>query len=131
MNRSPSPSLALAMLAVLTIAAGVVNCTERGNAQSGNWGDGHHENHDWYRTLKDRRGLSCCNGDESHGDCRPVQAKLDQNGAWQAFIGGAWKLVPPEAVLDPNVNRQPLHAHVCATRETDHIYCFVPGGAGG
>jgi hypothetical protein len=96
----------------------------------GQWGDGHARNHDWYRLLRDRKGVSCCNGDPSHGDCRPAQARQDESGQWRVYLGGRWVPVPPQAVLDPALNRQPLHAHVCAHPDTNYIYCFLPAGDG-
>ena len=63
-------------------------------AQSGNRGDGHAENHDWYRTLKTKSGWSCCSGDEGHGDCRPVLAHQRQDGEWEAYFSGAWQEIP-------------------------------------
>jgi hypothetical protein len=96
----------------------------------GDWGHGHAPNHDWYRLLRDRKGVSCCNGDASHGDCRPAQARQDADGQWQVYLAGRWTPVPPQAVLDPTLNRQPLHAHICAQRQTNYIYCFLPGGGG-
>lgn len=97
---------------------------------SGEWNDGHAANHDWYSQLRDHRGVSCCNGDPDHGDCRPVRARQDAHGNWEAFFGGQWRLVPGSAVLDPASNRNPLEAHICAHRLTNYVYCFVPGGGG-
>jgi hypothetical protein len=112
-------------------AAMCVSDVRQGELHEGEWGRQHAPNHDWYRLLHDHRGVSCCNGDPSHGDCRPAQARQDADGNWRVYLGGEWVIVPPEAVLDSSANRQPLHAHICAQRQTDYIYCFIPGSAGG
>ena len=96
----------------------------------GKWGHGHALNHDWYSQLRDSRGVSCCNGDADHGDCRPAQARQEGDGTWRVWLDGSWIPVPPQAVLDPHLNRDPLHAHICAHRETNYIYCFLPGAGG-
>ncbi len=101
-----------------------------GQQPDGKWGHGHALNHDWYSQLRDSRGVSCCNGDADHGDCRPAQARLDGDGTWSVLLDGLWVPVPPQAVLDPHLNRDPLHAHICAHRETNYIYCFLPGASG-
>ena len=74
-------------------------------AQSGDWGDGHAANHDWYRTLKTKSGWSCCSGDQGHGDCRPVQAHQRQDGDWEAYFNGSWQEIPPDAILRDDLNR--------------------------
>src|SRR5262245_30395830 len=76
-------------------------------AQSGEHGDGHAQNHDWYRSLKTKSGWSCCNGDEGHGDCRPVRARQSFDGQWEAFYNGSWQHIPPDAILRDDLNRQP------------------------
>lgn len=101
-----------------------------GGSGVGKWGNGHGQNHDWYRLLHDHRGVSCCNGDASHGDCRPAQARQDVEGNWTVYLGGQWVSVPPQAVLDSSLNRQPLHAHICAAKQSNYIYCFIPGADG-
>jgi hypothetical protein len=97
-------------------------------AQSGNRGDGHAENHDWYRTLKTKSGWSCCSGDEGHGDCRPVLAHQRQDGEWEAYFSGAWQEIPRDAILRDELNRVPLHAHIC--ERAGFVYCFLKGGGG-
>lgn len=98
------------VLIALVAHAGAVVVREPAHAQSGNRGDGHAENHDWYRTLKTKSGWSCCSGDESHGDCRPVQAHQRQDGDWEAYFDGSWQEIPPDAILRDELNRVPLHA---------------------
>ena len=97
-------------------------------AQSGNRGDGHAEHHDWYRTLKTKSGWSCCSGDEGHGDCRPVQAHQRQDGEWEAYFSGTWQEIPADAILRDELNRVPLHAHIC--ERAGFVYCFLRGGGG-
>ena len=94
---------------------------------SGQHGQGHAENHDWYRELKQPgTGYSCCNGTANgiEGDCRPTRAYLQDDGTWRALIDGRWVEVPPRVVLKqlaPDGN-----SHVCASR-SGLIYCFLGG----
>jgi hypothetical protein len=96
-------------------------------AQSGNHGEGHAENHDWYRELKQPgTNMSCCNGTMNgiEGDCRPTRAYVDDSGTWRALMDGKWIVVPPRVVLQ---SLAPDGAsHICANR-TGTIYCFMGG----
>ena len=96
-------------------------------AQSGIHGEGHAENHDWYRALKQPgTNMSCCNGTLNgiEGDCRPTRAYIDDNGTWRALMDGKWTIIPPRAVLQ---SLAPDGAsHICANR-TGTIYCFMGG----
>ena len=125
-------ALALVAAIVLLAFAAAVLAIEpaRGQTggQSGMRGDGHAEHHDWYRTLKTKSGWSCCNGDEGHGDCRPVQAHQRQDGEWEAYFSGAWQEIPADAILRDELNRVPLHAHIC--ERAGFVYCFLKGGGG-
>jgi hypothetical protein len=94
---------------------------------SGQHGQGHAENHDWYKELKQPgTGYSCCNGTANgiEGDCRPTRAYLQDDGTWRALIDGRWVEVPPRVVLKqlaPDGN-----SHICASR-SGLIYCFLGG----
>jgi hypothetical protein len=118
--RSRSVVVSVALLASLSIGP-------RAFAQSGNHGEGHAENHDWYRELKQPgTNMSCCNGTMNgiEGDCRPTRAYVDDNGIWRALIDGRWIVVPPRVVLQslaPDGG-----SHICANR-TGTIYCFMGG----
>jgi hypothetical protein len=96
------------------------------NAQ-GQHGQGHAQNHDWYKELKQPgTGYSCCNGTVNgvEGDCRPTRAYLQDDGTWRALIDGRWVPVPPRVVLKqlaPDGN-----SHICASR-SGLIYCFLGG----
>lgn len=79
----------------------------------------------WYRSLRDARGLSCC--DEA--DCRPVPYRAI-GGRMEVFIGRAtfgaqapeaWMRVPPEAIL---VRENPTGAAV-ACFFGGRVACFV------
>jgi len=99
----------------------------RVHAQDGYHGQGHAENHDWYKELKQPgTGYSCCNGTANgiEGDCRPTRAYLQDDGTWRALIDGRWVQVPPRVVLKqlaPDGN-----SHICASR-SGLIYCFLGG----
>ncbi len=94
-------------------------------AQDGHYGQGHAENHDWYKDLKQPgTGYSCCNGDAAHGDGRPTRAYQTERGTWRALVDGRWQPVPPSVVLKqlaPDGN-----SHVCAGK-SGMIYCFIGG----
>ena len=100
-------------------------CAPRNTA--GNHGQGHAENHDWYKELKQPgTGYSCCNGTVNgiEGDCRPTRAYLQDDGTWRALIDGRWVEVPPRVVLKqlaPDGS-----SHICASR-SGLIYCFLGG----
>jgi hypothetical protein len=118
--RSRSVVLSIAVLASLAVGLRV-------HAQSGNHGEGHAENHDWYKELKQPgTNMSCCNGtaDGIEGDCRPTRAYIDDNGTWRALMDGKWIVVPPRVVLQslaPDGG-----SHICANR-SGTIYCFMGG----
>jgi hypothetical protein len=120
--------LAVAALLVLLVAAGFATCQGPALAQSGEHGDGHATNHDWYKNLRTPQGYSCCNADETGGDCRPVQARPREDGRWEAYFGGQWQPVPPERILPDRLNRVPLHAHIC--EQDGYVRCFLRGGGG-
>ena len=93
----------------------------------GQHGQGHAENHDWYKELKQPgTGYSCCNGTVNgiEGDCRPTRAYIQDDGSWRALIDGRWVVVPPRVVLKqlaPDGS-----SHICASR-SGLIYCFLGG----
>ena len=102
-------------------------CGPRALAQSGTHGEGHTENHDWYRELKQPgTNMSCCNGTMNgiEGDCRPTRAYVDDNGTWRALMDGKWTIVPPRTVLQSLAPDG--RSHICANR-TGTIYCFMGG----
>jgi len=119
------------LLVCLLVCAAVglrVHAQDREPAEySGQHGQGHAENHDWYKELKQPgTGYSCCNGTANgiEGDCRPTRAYLQDDGTWRALIDGRWVEVPPRVVLKqlaPDGN-----SHVCASR-SGLIYCFLGG----
>ena len=118
--RTLSVVFSIALLASLALGP-------RALAQSGNHGEGHAENHDWYRELKQPgTNMSCCNGTMNgiEGDCRPTRAYVDDNGTWRALMDGKWTIVPPRAVLQSLAPDG--RSHICANR-TGTIYCFMGG----
>ena len=129
-------NLAVLALIVLIALGAAIALIEPARGQSGGPlgdaqgrpGDGHAENHDWDRTLKTKSGWSCCSGDEGHGDCRPVRAHQRLDGEWEAYFGGSWQEIPPDAILHDELNRVPLHAHIC--ERAGFVYCFLRGGGG-
>jgi hypothetical protein len=115
-------SVVVSVVTLVCVAVGL-----RVHAQNGNFGQGHAENHDWYKELKQPgTGYSCCNGTTNgiEGDCRPTRAYLQDDGTWRALVDGRWVEVPPRVVLKqlaPDGN-----SHICASR-SGLIYCFLGG----
>lgn len=94
---------------------------------SGYYGQGHTENHDWYRDLKQPgTGFSCCNGSASSsgGDCRPTRAYINDDGMWYALLDGRWVPVPPRVVLKQLAPDG--RSHICASKN-GMIHCFLGG----
>lgn len=91
-------------------------------------GQGHAENHDWYKDLKQPvSGGSCCNAltADGEGDCRPATVWRDEAG----IVRWGRQIVPHSAVLPDYKNHQPLTGHIC--ERNGRIYCALVGGAGG
>lgn len=61
----------------------------------------------------------CCND----RDCRPTQARLADDGLWEAWDGKRWLPVPRDRVL--KVPSPDGRSHVCEIDGT--VLCFVPG----
>ncbi len=120
-------TLLLALLPLLGHSLAMAPSMAQSAPPSGRHGDGHAENHDWYKELKQPgTGYSCCNGsaDGIDGDCRPTRAYLQEDGVWRALIDGRWTPVPPRVVLKslaPDGN-----SHICAGK-SGMIYCFIGG----
>ena len=120
--RLPALGFLVACAAAIVAAIGV-----RAQEPSGHYGQGHAENHDWYKDLKQpQTGYSCCNGrsNSTDGDCRPTRAYLNDDGMWYALLDGRWVPVPPRVVLKqlaPDGS-----SHICASK-SGMIYCFLGG----
>jgi len=122
-------SVVVSFVILVCVAVGLrAHAQDRNPAEhSGQHGQGHAENHDWYKELKQPgTGYSCCNGTVNgiEGDCRPTRAYLQDDGTWRALIDGSWVVVPPRVVLKqlaPDGN-----SHICASR-SGLIYCFLGG----
>ncbi len=95
-------------------------------APSGRHGDGHAENHDWYKDLRQPDiGSRCCNGsvDGKQGDCRPAPSFLGDDGLFRAWDGREWLVVPKGKVITmPTPDRG---THLCETY--GRVYCFITG----
>ena len=114
-------------VAALFVATSSIAQDGRPGDFTGQHGQGHAENHDWYQELKQPgTGYSCCNGTINgiEGDCRPTRAYLTEEGQWRALIDGQWVLIPPRAVLKQLAPDG--RSHVCASR-SGMIYCFLGG----
>jgi len=63
---------------------------------------------------------------KGHGDCRPDQARQRFDGRWEAYYGDSWQEIPADAILRDELNRVPLHAHIC--ERAGFVHCFLRGG---
>jgi len=46
----------------------------------------------------------------------------------ERIIDQSWQEIPPDAILRDDLNRVPLHAHIC--ERAGFVYCFLRGGGG-
>ena len=114
-------------VAALFVATSSIAQDGRPGDFTGQHGQGHAENHDWYQELKQPgTGYSCCNGTMNgiEGDCRPTRAYITEDGQWRALIDGQWVLIPPRVVLKELAPDG--RSHICASR-SGMIYCFLGG----
>jgi hypothetical protein len=75
----------------------------------------------WYNNLRQPwTNALCC----SMADCRPTEARTAGDN-YEAFVGGEWRAVPPDKVLQRSDNPTG-HAVVCWTPSAG-IMCFVRG----
>src|SRR3954463_10997769 len=125
--RVVSLSIAATVAFAIAAAAQDISTHRHGDTAIGQHGQGHAENHDWYKELKQPgTGYSCCNGTANgvEGDCRPARAHLQEDGPGKVLIDGRWMPVPPRVVLKslaPDGN-----SHICAGK-SGMIYCFIGG----
>ena len=115
------------LLSALWIASANARAQETHDHAQGRHAQGHAENHDWYKELKQPgTGFSCCNGTINgvEGDCRPTRAYLNDDGQWYALLNGRWVTVPPRVVLQQLAPDG--RSHICASK-SGMIYCFLGG----
>jgi hypothetical protein len=110
----------------LVLALSPVVATAQSTTPSGRHGDGHAENHDWYKDLRQPDiGSRCCNGsvDGSRGDCRPTQAYMGDDGLYRAWDGREWLVVPKSKII--NMTTPDRGPHLCETY--GRVFCFIIG----
>ena len=121
-------SVMLGAACIAGVAARAQDAHHHAQGQNdGQYGQGHAENHDWYKELKQPgTGYSCCNRRTatSEGDCRPTRAYLNDDGMWYALLNGRWVPVPPRVVLKQLAPDG--RSHICASK-SGMIYCFLGG----
>ena len=81
--------------------------------------------HDWYAELKDKYGVSCCNGE----DCKPTAMCRLPNGREGIVVLGTCRLIPGTRSL---ASRRPAGVLTCAPwrRETAaECWCCVSSSA--
>lgn len=81
----------------------------------------------WFKSLKDNRGVPCCD----ISDCRRVEARL-VNGLYEALIDNRWAKVPQDTVRSVE-NPTGQYVACYSYRYYDffpefppYFYCFVP-----
>ena len=75
----------------------------------------------WFQSLQQPgTGMSCC----SMADCRPSDFRIS-NGAYEAFVGGQWRAVPPEVILRRTDN--PTGSAIVCYSPVRGIMCFIRG----
>ena len=83
------------------------------------------ELNDWFKSLKSRGQVSCCDGSDYKGIADPDWRS--QDGRYQVRLKGEWRDVPESAVIDtPNKVGQ---AMVWPVEYGDELFirCFMPG----
>jgi hypothetical protein len=96
-------------------------------AFEGHHSHGHEELHAWYQTLRDYKGMSCCN----ENDCRPTSFRVI-DGKAEIALDGEWVEVDEKKVLKDVI--APDHgSHVCAPKQPNayypkgYHYCVIIG----
>ena len=109
------------------LALAPVSTHSQSTLPSGRHGDGHAQNHDWYKDLRQPDiGSRCCNGsvDGQRGDCRPTQSFLGDDGQYRAWDGREWLVVPSgKVIVMPTPDRG---NHLCETY--GKVFCFIVAG---
>src|SRR5262249_20376268 len=111
---------------VLALALSPLAALAQSAVPSGRHGDGHAENHDWYKDLRQPdNGSRCCNGsvDGKRGDCRPTQSYVGADGLFRAWDGRERLVVPNDKVITmPTPDRG---THLCETY--GKVVCCLTG----
>lgn len=126
---------AVVVLSGIALLMGAAIAIKQGRAADcdlGAFGCGHAEQHDQYKGWERKHGKgSCCNGD----DCRPVRARLEEDGTWSVWIPEfrRWIGMPAFAVGEPDRFGDGRN-HVCTSKPSPyfpsfHIFCFSPTGS--
>lgn len=102
------------------------------DCELGAFGCGHGEQHHEYKGWQRKGGKgSCC----SNEDCRPVRARLEDDGGYSVWIPEYRDWIPvPEFALGEPDRFGDGRSHVCSSRPVPgmpsfHIYCFSPTGS--
>lgn len=118
--------LLLALLPLLGHSLAMALAMAQSAPPSGRHGDGHAQNHDWHKELRQPdTGSRCCKGDADSkpGDCRPTQSFLGDDGLYRAWDGREWLVVPKNKIISmPTPDRG---VHLCETYGL--VFCFITG----
>lgn len=92
-------------------------------ADNGQWKNAPDHVRQWFRSVKSKTGVPCCDIADGYRAEWDIQA-----GTYRVRIEGEWLDVPPEAVVD-NAGNPTGDAVVWFTTYTGKVFirCFVPG----
>lgn len=118
------PATSICLIAIVCSAVIAAVYSTYSSAQ-GLHGDGHDALHEWYETLRDRKGKSCCD----RRDCRPTKSRFNGTNV-EVMVDGIWAAVPPEKIL--SVPSPDLGSHVCSPKRPNsfplgYVVCVVVG----
>lgn len=115
------------MKPLLALALALI-CTPDKAHDNGQWNDIPDHIRSWFKGVRSPSGIPCCDIADGHR----TTWRGDKDGGYEVPIDGAWRRVPPEAVIT-NAGNPTGEAVVWYTRvsiqggDVYHIRCFVPG----
>lgn len=130
----PDPGTLAGLLCVIVIAIVVALLTLIGRAHAvdnGQWGDVDPATRSWFKSVKSKNGVPCCDISDGH----KTQFKTDAEGKFYVPINTTnsddpWVPVPPEAIIYDagNPYEEAVVWYVMQGPGVFYIRCFVPVG---
>lgn len=104
-----------------------LSATARDNGQ---WNGLDPETRQWFKDLKNDRGVSCCSEMDGR-QVDDVDYHQNDDGSYEVNLGNRWIHVDQEHVINPK-NRKVEYAIVWpftyrVPRDKNSAYCFMPG----
>jgi hypothetical protein len=92
---------------------------------NGQWNDVPDTIRQWFKGVRSPFGMPCCDIADGHR----TTWRGDKDGGYEVPIDGAWRRVPPEAVVygAGNPTGEAIVWYVRQGADTYYIRCFVPG----